>query len=195
MDLVGFERREVTLVEGFGEMTGQSDAPVSWDWVSWPSFSALRRQADRQFSIPKIINTTTSPSGTTLIEISPISSFSSECLALALLSAPRGVVLAHIALAADSAEDDGSWSALRGDEVVLGDIDVEGMVPSQSAVRGGMGLVGVLTDQGMMLVLSPSGEGMSGRRRPQHDSYQQYPDSTMPQSPRLIAPRVACWLL
>jgi hypothetical protein len=160
LDLIGFERREVVLVDGFGEMTGQNDAPTSWDWVSCDE-TGLPRQADEQFSIPKIINTTLAPFGTAILEVSPLVTASTDNMALALLSTPKGVVLTRLALTAESTEGESTWSAIRGDQVSLGDMEIEGMVLSQSAVRGGLGLVGVVGAQGMTLVLCPPAESKS----------------------------------
>lgn len=140
-------------------MTGQNDSPMSWDWVSrldCPASSAT----DEQFSLPNVINTTSSPWGTTVLEVAPLLSTLPDSLALALLSTPKGIVLTRLGLAKEHVESEGHWSAIQGDEVVLGDVEVSGMVLSQSAARGGLGLVGVMNEQGIVLVLSPSAEGM-----------------------------------
>lgn len=37
IDLYGFERREMEIAEGFNDISGHSEIPKSWDWVSFPS--------------------------------------------------------------------------------------------------------------------------------------------------------------
>jgi hypothetical protein len=36
LELVGFERREVELAEGFTELSGEPSTCLAWDWVSLP---------------------------------------------------------------------------------------------------------------------------------------------------------------
>jgi hypothetical protein len=36
LELVGFERREVELAEGFAELSGEASTCLAWDWVSLP---------------------------------------------------------------------------------------------------------------------------------------------------------------
>lgn len=158
IDVFGFERRQVQLSEAFAELSGQNDEPASWDWVSY--LDHLGREAHAQFTLPNALHTSTAPTGTTLLACIPSASTSADAApTVALLLTPGGTVLSRLSLTRRIQANEDHWNALHGPVVDLGDLDVDGIVLSPAAVRGGLGFVGVHGADGIKLVLAPTDPG------------------------------------
>ncbi|WRT69112.1 uncharacterized protein IL334_006096 [Kwoniella shivajii] len=129
-----FERREIELAQGFNDITsGSGDITPSFDWST----------------VPEPIHHLTSPPNTSIVALQPIPAVPPHSLALALISQPVGLSLAHLNLVTDQ------WTLL-GDTVDLGELkggtgaDLE---ISQGASRGQLGLAALIGKEGAPTLL------------------------------------------
>nr|XP_019009879.1 uncharacterized protein I206_05440 [Kwoniella pini CBS 10737]OCF48660.1 hypothetical protein I206_05440 [Kwoniella pini CBS 10737] len=136
-----FERREVESAQGFNEIaSGNGDTTTSWDWST----------------VPRPLQQFVSSIDTTIIAMHPLLAVTDRTTALALVSQPAGLSLAHLDLKADQ------WTTI-GEPIDLGELrgEVElDLAISQGTARGQLGLAAVLgREAAPVLLVIPRLEG------------------------------------
>ena len=117
-------------------------------------------KAHMQFTLPSALRSTVAPSGTSLLACNPLVSTPADVASIAaLLLTPRGVILSGMSLTKAGEASEDRWEAVSGPVVELGDLDVDGLVLSPAATRGGLGFVCVHGKDGIKLVLAPTESG------------------------------------
>ncbi|WWC63984.1 uncharacterized protein I303_106590 [Kwoniella dejecticola CBS 10117] len=141
--VLSFERRGIELAQGFSEIASGNGDPVSiWDWST----------------VPGVLRHFESPSDTSIVSLRHLSSIASGHSALALISQPAGLSLAHLKLVADQWETVGHPTELGE---LRGEIHLD-LTFSQGAARGQLGLAAIIGREcAPVYVVVPRIEGQS----------------------------------
>lgn len=127
--------------------------------------STVRRHVgtstDLQHIIPNAAHAT-SPTEHTLLDLVPLTSFPPHNIALALLTTPRGAILASVSLSAteDAPSEGTPWKAILREEASIGEIGTPLRIAiSPEVEQDGIGLACLVGEDGSTLIVRPSFSG------------------------------------
>lgn len=111
--------------------------------------------ADLQHTLPGVSTNTISPAGYAILDMVPLTCFAPFDTVIALLSAPQGVMLAHLSLLSESGNPtvQTAWTAITREELVLGDVATRLRIAlSPEVEQDGLGLICLAGSHGSTLV-------------------------------------------